>query len=225
MELKTRRPSLSFTPAPTPCSLTLLVLVYTQVHGFFRNRNLVLVTDSVRPIDSDSRATSTPSPLPSPLRSPFPVPPNVCETSISSFSSLSFITPTPYTFVRTFLPPSPSLLRYNKVKLLLFSKFSHTNQVVDYHPSDMMMSPTFCIRGLSLVIPSSSSLLSVSGIIFVENVSRCDKVASVFSTSTGGRPFLIITSLQHSTNSDSEGDSVLIRDFPAKIAKTVDRQR
>jgi hypothetical protein len=82
-------------------------------------------------------------------------------------------------------------------------------------------------RGESM--PSSSSLLSVAGIIFLENVWRCVNVVSLFpsavplpthtadcpiravvkrvfrkrgsSTSEGLRPFLIIASLQHSSNS------------------------
>jgi hypothetical protein len=41
-------------------------------------------------------------------------------------------------------------------------------EVVDYHPSDMP--PTFYIFDFSLAMFSSSSLLSVAGIIFLVNV-------------------------------------------------------
>ena len=43
-------------------------------------------------------------------------------------------------------------------------------EIVDYHPSDMMVSPTFCIFDYSLAMFSSSSLLSVAEIIFQVNV-------------------------------------------------------
>ena len=52
--------------------------------------------------------------------------------------------------------------------------------VVDYHPTDMRVPPTFFIRGFSLDMPSSSSLLSVAGIIFLVNFWRCGKVVSLF---------------------------------------------
>ena len=42
--------------------------------------------------------------------------------------------------------------------------------VVDGHPSDMKVPPTFFIRGFRLIFPSSSILWSVVGIIFLENV-------------------------------------------------------
>ena len=101
--------------------------------------------------------------------------------------------------------------------------------LVDCHPSDMRVPPTFFIRGFILDMPSSSSHLSVSGINFLENVWRCVKVVSLFpsavpfpmctvdcpirvvvtrvfrkrgsSTTEGLRPHLIIVSLQHSSNS------------------------
>ena len=48
--------------------LMFLALVYTQVHGFFRNQTVALTsTDSVRPIDysvSDSRVVFVPAPTP-----------------------------------------------------------------------------------------------------------------------------------------------------------------
>jgi hypothetical protein len=44
----------------------------------------------------------------------------------------------------------------------------------------LVLPSTFFFRGFSLDMPSSSSLLSVPGIIFLENVSRCGNVVSLF---------------------------------------------
>ena len=48
----------------------------------------------------------------------------------------------------------------------------------------MMVPPTFCIFDFSLAMFSSSSLLSVAGIIFRVNVWRCGKVVSLSKSSS-----------------------------------------
>jgi hypothetical protein len=97
-----------FTPEPTPSSCSSLSDEHMSM-GFFRNQTFALPSaDSVRPIDysvSDSRVSSTPV-----LHLLYP--PSVSEASISSsFSSSSFITPTPFTSS----PTSFCFIRYNKL--------------------------------------------------------------------------------------------------------------
>ncbi len=100
------------------------------------------------------------------------------------------------------------------MSMLLFStEMTLQIHILNDHPSDMRVPPTFFIRDFSLDMPSSSNLLSVVGIIFLENVWRLCQC---------GVPLSKCSSLAHTHTDDCPIRSVVTRSFRKRGSSTRD---